>query len=176
MKSFVAVLATLVGATLAACGSPTRDHAHQANEPAGALLAAAPQSPSERASATPEEVSGVARTFTVSVEIGAAEFDAQDTPWHSVVVVARSASTTTRIYEARLAGCRHEDPSAGALATVGCWWAGAGDVVSVERRPEGVVVTHQEQDEGTESPLPVREVARFPLTPEQSVTVERARR
>ena len=63
-------------------------------------------------------------------------------------------------------GCERllgKDADAGALVTLRCWFAGAGDTVSVYHEGDALVVRHQESDEAAEAPLPVKELKRVAL-------------
>lgn len=62
-----------------------------------------------------------------------------------------------------LANCTRADTTAGSLASVRCWWAGAGDAIEIVERDGAIVVTRQEADEGSEEPFPVVERGRVPL-------------
>lgn len=69
-------------------------------------------------------------------------------------------------------GCNRvtgEEGEPGALVAQRCWWAGAGDTVSVHKDGDTLVIRHQEADEAAEEPLPVKELKRVPLPAGASV-------
>jgi hypothetical protein len=82
-----------------------------------------------------------------------------------VLALIREADGRTETHRADLAegACTHAAPSAGALATVGCWWAGAGARYDLVRSGDALVVRRVRLDVALPRELPAESVLRVAL-------------
>ena len=129
-----------LGAVIVGCGGATLPGAESADED------------------TPRERVAVAlRLEDAGVRAGT------DLPENRVVLaLIREADGRTETHRADLAGgaCTHAAPTAGALATVGCWWAGAGARYDLVRSGDALIVRRVRLDEA----LPAEPVLRVALS------------
>ncbi len=87
-------------------------------------------------------------------------------PQSSIRVVVANAGAEQAVDVGTLSNCTLApagEVTSGSLATVNCWWAGAGDTLEVIQREDAVVVTRQGADEEA-GELPVTEVGRVALS------------
>lgn len=90
--------------------------------------------------------------------------DETQTPRSAIRVAVTRAGVEQSVDVGTLAGCNPaETPTPGSLATLRCWWAGAGDTVEVRTREDAVIVTREEADSEAEEEFPVRELGRVAL-------------
>lgn len=96
-------------------------------------------------------------------------------PQTGIRVVVTHAGAEQAVDVGTLANCtlaEGDQVTAGSLATVNCWWAGAGDTIEVVTREDALIVTRQEIESESEEDFPVRELGRVALNGE-TVTLAR---
>lgn len=85
-------------------------------------------------------------------------------PRHEIRVLVTRAGHEETVDVGALNGCAMaEEVTSGSLATVRCWWAGAGETIEVLTREDAVIVTRQDEESEVAEDFPVRELGRIAL-------------
>ena len=170
MRSYV-VLSALSLCLAPACGQRSEPEGKASPLETGTKEPAASPAPAQEPAATARGVAG-----SVVIDLLAKNIEPIDelNPQSKIILSLREPGKPEQQIElvTVTGGCNRllgEEAEARALVTQRCWYAGAGDTVSVYEEGDTLVVRHQMSDEAEEAPLPVKELKRVPLPAGASV-------